>query len=66
MIILQLLGIYLLIGFAFAVPFVVRGCSVVDPAAAGAGIRFRLMILPASAALWPFMLRKWLRAGKRS
>lgn len=66
MIALQILGAYLLIGLVFAVPFVIRGCSVVDPAASGAGIRFRLMILPASMALWPLLMRRWALALKAS
>lgn len=61
MIALQILGVYLLVGLVFAVPFVIRGCAVIDAAAVGAGIRFRLMILPASMALWPLLMRRWVQ-----
>jgi hypothetical protein len=50
---------YLMVGFVFALFFVRRGASVIDPAAAPAGVGFRLIILPASALLWPWLARKW-------
>lgn len=53
--------IYFAIGLLFAVLFVWRGAGVVDPAAREGTIGFRLLILPASALLWPLLLRRWLR-----
>ncbi len=59
------LGVYLAVGLVIAIPFVARGVNCVDPAAAHAPARFRLLILPGCAALWPLMLVKWLRARAR-
>jgi hypothetical protein len=64
-VILWIGSIYSLIGVAFALAFAIRGAGAVDPVAKQAGILFRLLILPASAALWPLMLSKWLQASKQ-
>ena len=58
-----LLGLYLLIGVAIGVPFVLRGVKAVDPSAREGSVGFRLMILPGSIALWPFVLRRWRSAA---
>jgi hypothetical protein len=34
----------------------------VDPAARGTSVFFRLLILPATVAFWPFLAAKWIRA----
>lgn len=54
--------IYAALGIAFAIAFVTLGVARVDEAARGAPLGFRLLILPGTAALWPIMLMKWLRA----
>jgi len=56
--ILTVLSIYLLTGLAFALWFIVFGAHRLDDAAKGASIGFRLMILPASALLWPLLIVK--------
>jgi hypothetical protein len=61
-VIIALLGIYLGAGIAFAIAFVMVGVAQVDPAARAAPIGFRLIILPAVTALWPFLLVKWCAA----
>ena len=55
------LGIYLGAGVLFAIAFVTRGAQRIDPQADGASWGFRLAILPASAALWPLLIRRWMR-----
>ncbi|HVS14199.1 MAG TPA: hypothetical protein VMV46_09760 [Thermoanaerobaculia bacterium] len=55
------IGIYAAIGLVFAIAFVARGVAVIDPAARGAPLGFRLLILPASAALWPWLAWRWWR-----
>ncbi len=55
-------GSYAALGLVFGLLFVARGVQVVDPAAEGSPWRFRLLILPGVATLWPVMLRQWLRA----
>ena len=52
---------YALVGGVFALAFVAAGVSRIDPAARGAGIAFRVMILPGSAAFWPMLLLRWAR-----
>ncbi len=59
--ILVVAGVYAAAGVLFAVAFVTRGVGRLDSAAVGAGIGFRLLILPGVAALWPVMLLKWVR-----
>ncbi len=53
---------YAALGCLFAVAFVVRGVARVDPVAAAAPIGFRLVILPGVAALWPWLLLRWVHA----
>ena len=63
--IFSLVGVYLLIGLVFSVPFVLRGVGRVDPAAHQAPLVFRVLILPGVVGLWPVMLSKWSRARQR-
>jgi hypothetical protein len=51
---------YAVVGAAFAVAFVTVGAGRLDPAARGASPWFRLIILPASVALWPVLAILWL------
>lgn len=55
---------YLLIGVLFAIPFVFFGAGKIDPAAAGGSFCFKLLIIPGSAALWPLLLKRWIRGGR--
>jgi len=59
---LTLLAAYALIGLPIGIAFVARGVTRIDAVAVGSSLRFRLLILPGSIALWPIMLRKWRRA----
>jgi hypothetical protein len=54
------LELYAAAGFLFALVFISIGVQRIDPEARGAGVGFRLIILPASVALWPYLLRRWL------
>ena len=54
------IAIWAAIGLAVAIPFVFKGAQVMDPLAAAGSWGFRLAILPASAALWPLVLTRWL------
>lgn len=58
---LILLGIYLVCGFVFAVPFVLVGVKKIDPHAAHGSWGFRLLIIPGAMAFWPLLLRRWLK-----
>jgi hypothetical protein len=55
------LAAYALAGATFAVSFAAFGVTRLDPAARGATLGFRLLILPGASALWPLLLRRWLR-----
>ena len=52
---------YALAGIAFALAFVTVGAAHLDPAARGTSWAFRALILPGTAALWPFLAVKWAR-----
>jgi hypothetical protein len=60
-----LLMAYAALGLAFALFFVSVGVQRLDPAAKGASLGFRLLILPGAAAFWPLLLRRLLRGGRR-
>ena len=64
--IVNVFALYAVIGVLFGLFFVVRGVSRIDPVAADGTWGFRLLILPGSAALWPLLLVRWLRAGDGS
>ena len=61
--VIAVLGAWFGIGLAFALLFVVFGVERCDPSARGGSYGFRLAILPGVAALWPWMLLRWLRGG---
>ena len=60
-----LFGIYAATGVLFAAWFVSSGIQRMDEAALGAGIAFRLLMFPGVAALWPYLLSRWMK-GHRS
>ena len=55
---------YLACGLLFGLAFVTAGVGRVDAAARGTSAGFRLLILPGTAALWPFLAVRWLRAAR--
>ena len=55
------LTLYAAVGVVFAIAFVARGISRIDTHAEGAGLGFRLIVFPGIAALWPLLLKRWLR-----
>ena len=57
----QLLLAYTIFGAGFGVLFVVRGVDRIDPAAREGTWGFRLLILPGTVALWPWLLLRWVR-----
>jgi hypothetical protein len=59
---LDLLALYAALGLVTAVAFVTIGVTRVQPAAMSPGAR--ILILPGVAALWPYVLLRWLRAAK--
>lgn len=63
-IILIVLAVYLVIGFLFAIPFVINGVHKVDEGAHGGSIGFRIIIIPGTMVFWPILLKKWMKAAK--
>jgi hypothetical protein len=53
---------YAAIGCTFAIAFVTAGIHRMDPQAKRAGLGFRAIILPGVAALWPWLLYRWLQS----
>jgi hypothetical protein len=62
-IIFEIVGVYLAIGFVFMIPFIIRGANKIDEGAHGGSVGFRIIIIPGVIIFWPLLLRKWLRAN---
>lgn len=60
------LAVYLGLGIAFAIPFVVRGIARIDPLAAHASAGFRVIVLPGAVILWPLLARRWWRGDSEA
>ncbi|MFM9862075.1 MAG: hypothetical protein ACKVRO_00580 [Micropepsaceae bacterium] len=60
-------GLYLAAGAAFAFIFLSFGLRRLDPTAAAGPLRFKLLIAPGVAVLWPLMMVLWAagRGGGR-
>ena len=52
------------VGLIFGLAFVSLGIGRVDPVARGSGLGFRVIVLPGAVALWPVLLKRWLRASR--
>src|SRR3954453_2141258 len=61
-ILLNALAAYAAIGVAAALAFVTIGVTHVQPASVSLGAR--ILILPGAAALWPYVLARWLKAAR--
>lgn len=57
--------VYLATGLLFGIAFVSAGVQRIDHVAGNSGLGFRLIILPGVAALWPWLLMRWIRADRR-
>jgi hypothetical protein len=58
--VLQGVALYAAAGVVFALLFLAFGITRIDNGAKGAGIGFRLLIVPGLVALWPLMLIRWI------
>jgi hypothetical protein len=56
---LILFGIYLACGLVFAVPFAWIGVRKIDPHAGAGTWGFRLIIIPGTILLWPWLAWRW-------
>jgi len=57
---LNVLAVYAAIGVISALAFVSFGVTRVQPASVSLGAR--ILIVPGAAALWPYVLLRWLKA----
>jgi hypothetical protein len=62
--ILEGVAVYAAAGLVFALVFLGLGLTRIDDGAKGAGLAFRLLILPGLIALWPLMLVRWISGGQ--
>jgi hypothetical protein len=61
---LNALALYSAVGVIAALAFVAFGVTRVQPAPVSFGAR--VLILPGAAALWPYVLTRWVKARGRS
>jgi hypothetical protein len=61
---LYALGLYALLGIVTAVAFVTFGVTQVLPYSYSMSIGARILVLPGAAALWPYVLMRWLKSRK--
>jgi hypothetical protein len=64
MIVLIALAVYAAAGVAVAAAFVAFGVGRVLPAPAPVTLGARVLIFPGAAALWPYVLLRWLKSSR--
>ena len=62
MILLYGFALYALLGIVTAVLFVTFGVAQVLPHSATVTVGARILLLPGAAALWPYVLVRWLKS----
>jgi hypothetical protein len=62
MILLYGFALYVLLGIVTAIVFVIFGVSQVLPHSATVTVGARILLLPGAAALWPYVLLRWLKS----
>ena len=60
-VILIVVGIYLLLGGLFVIPFLMKGLAKIDERANGSTIGFKIIIIPGVIVFWPVLLSKWMK-----
>ena len=55
---------YVALGFLITVLVLNRALAKIDEGAHGAGLGFRLVIIPGCMVFWPVLLKKWLQVKK--
>jgi hypothetical protein len=59
------LGFYLVLGVLYGLYFISFGAGAMVPAARGAGLGFRLTILPGAVLMWPVLLARLIKGYPR-
>ena len=65
-IILTIVVVYLALGVLFLIPFLIKGISKVDEGAHGSTIGFKIIIIPGVIVFWLVLLRKWMKANRKT
>ena len=60
-IVLQIAGLYVLIGLIFSLLFIAVGAGKIDPNAKKSTIGFKLVIIPGAMLFWPVLALRWLK-----
>lgn len=61
---LSIVGLYLLLGLIFLVPFYIKGMKTIDPDTMETSIYFKLLILPGIISFWLPLMIKWIKVKK--
>jgi hypothetical protein len=64
MIVLLALALYAAAGVAIAAAFLVFGVTRVLPEPAPVTLGARIVLFPGAAALWPYVLIRWLKSSR--
>jgi hypothetical protein len=59
------LALYAVVGVVTAVAFVVFGLARVLPPGTPVTVGARVLLLPGATLLWPYVLMRWIKAGRR-
>lgn len=59
--VVNLLGLYVLLGAIFSIAFLWKGIDKIDQNAKDSHWTFKALTVPGTIALWPILLRKWLQ-----
>jgi hypothetical protein len=64
MIVLMVLALYAVAGVAIGIAFVAFGVTRVLPEPAPVTLGARILLFPGTAALWPYVLVRWLKSPR--
>jgi len=64
-VVLDVLAFYAAVGAVTALCFVTAGISRVLPAGTPVTVGARVLLIPGAALLWPYVLARWIRAGRQ-
>ncbi|GAA4885813.1 hypothetical protein GCM10023311_05780 [Flaviramulus aquimarinus] len=59
---LGILGIYFIIGLLFALYFIIKGATKIDPLMQDTKKRVRFLLLPGVIVTWPFLIVKLFKS----
>ena len=65
LILIQLAGLYLMVGFLFSLYFIWKKLPEFDASTEQTSIGFKLLLLPGMTFLWIFFLLKWIKKSKQ-